>query len=248
MLGNLKQEVCQANLDLVREGLVIQTWGNVSGIDRRKGLVVIKPSGVPYDQMQPRHMVVVELESGRVVEGKLKPSSDTDTHLVLYRAFNGIGGVVHTHSLCATAWAQTCRPVPDLGTTHADYFHGPIPCTRLLKEREIENDYETNTGHVIVETFAGRDPLSCPAVLVASHGPFAWGKSVPDAVHNAVVLEHVIRLAGETLRLFPSPKAMQRTLLDKHFSRKHGPGAYYGQERAANQTHKSTQSTNHKPK
>jgi L-ribulose-5-phosphate 4-epimerase len=242
MLEALKRQVCQANLELVEEGLVIQTWGNVSGIDRSKGLVVIKPSGVPYDRMHPRHMVVVELQSGRVAEGTLKPSSDTDTHLVLYRAFPSIGGIVHTHSLCATAWAQTCRPVPALGTTHADYFHGPVPCTRLLASREIQSDYETNTGNVIVETFAGRDPLSCPAVLVASHGPFAWGKSVPEAVHNAVVLEHVIKLAGETLRLFSSPKAMQRTLLNKHFFRKHGPGAYYGQEPAA----KTTGQSNHK--
>jgi L-ribulose-5-phosphate 4-epimerase len=236
MLEKLKQQVCGANLELVREGLVIQTWGNVSGIDRAKGLVVIKPSGVPYEQMQPRQMVVVELHSGRVVEGKLKPSSDTPTHLVLYRAFAGIGAVVHTHSLCATAWAQTCRPVPALGTTHADYFHGPVPCTRRLTPREIASDYETNTGHVIVETFARRDPLSCPAVLVASHGPFAWGKSVGDAVHHAVVLEHVIRLAGETLRLGTSLKPMQQSLLNKHFFRKHGSGAYYGQRPGAKQT------------
>lgn len=229
MLEKLKQQVCQANLELVREGLVIQTWGNASGLDRARGLMVIKPSGVPYEQMQARHMVVVELESGRVVEGKLKPSSDTETHLVLYRAFRGIGGVVHTHSLCATAWAQSCRPVPAFGTTHADYFHGEVPCTRQLKPREIEQAYEENTGHVIVETFAGRDPLSCPAVLVASHGPFAWGRSVEEAVHNAVVLEHVIRLAGETQRIIASPKSMQPALLNKHFFRKHGPGAYYGQ-------------------
>lgn len=233
MLEALKQQVCQANLDLVREGLVIQTWGNASGLDRGKGLVVIKPSGVPYDKMQPRHMVVVELDSGRVVEGKLNASSDTDTHLVLYRAFSGIGGVVHTHSLCATAWAQTRRPVPALGTTHADYFHGPVPCTRLLRPQEIASDYEANTGEVIVETFAGRDPLSCPAVLVASHGPFAWGENVQKAVHNAVVLEHIIRLAGETRRLQSSSKAMQSSLLNKHFFRKHGPGAYYGQGPAA---------------
>jgi len=242
MLERLKREVCQANLDLVQEGLVIQTWGNVSGIDRTKGLVVIKPSGVPYEKMQPRHMVVVDLKSGRVVGGKLKPSSDTDTHLVLYRAFDGVGGIVHTHSLCATAWAQTCRAVPALGTTHADYFHGPVPCTRFLTGREIGGDYEANTGKVIVETFAHRDPLSCPAVLVASHGPFAWGKSVPEAVHNAVVLEHVIKLAGETLRVFSSSKAMQRELLNKHFFRKHGPGAYYGQEPNA----KTVDHSNHK--
>jgi L-ribulose-5-phosphate 4-epimerase len=242
MLEPLKQQVCQANLELVREGLVIQTWGNVSGIDRSKGMVVIKPSGVPYNQMQPKHMVIVELDSGKIAEGKLKPSSDTDTHLVLYRAFSGIGGIVHTHSLFATAWAQTCRSVPALGTTHADYFHGAVPCTRLLTPLEIESDYEANTGEVIVETFSGRDPLSCPAVLVASHGPFAWGQTVPDAVHNALVLEHVIKLAGETLRLVASPKAMQRVLLNKHFFRKHGPGAYYGQGRAA----KAVSHHNHK--
>jgi L-ribulose-5-phosphate 4-epimerase len=229
MLENLKKQVCQANLDLVREGLVVQTWGNVSGINRTKGLVVIKPSGVPYAIMKAQHMVVVELKSGRVVEGKLKPSSDTPTHLVLYRAFDQVGGLVHTHSLYATAWAQTCRAVPALGTTHADYFHGPIPCTRPLRPREIQSDYEANTGHVIVETFAGRDPMHCPAVLVASHGPFAWGKSVTDAVHNAAVLDHVVRLAAETVRIFPSIRPMQRVLLGKHFFRKHGPGAYYGQ-------------------
>src|SRR5581483_2907752 len=242
MLGALKQQVCEANLELVRKGLVIETWGNASGIERSQRLVVIKPSGVPYDVMQPRHMVVVELDSGRIVEGKLKPSSDTDTHLVLYRAFQGIGGIVHTHSLCATAWDQTCRPVPALGTTHADYFHGPVPCTRFLRPPEIESDYETNTGKVIVETFARRDPLSCPAVLIASHGPFTWGESVAQAVHNAVVLEHVVRLAGETLRFQASSRAMQPALLNKHFFRKHGPGAYYGQPPAA----KRAQSSNHK--
>jgi L-ribulose-5-phosphate 4-epimerase len=246
MLEKLKQQVCQANLDLVQAGLVIQTWGNVSGIDRGQGLVVIKPSGVSYEKMQPRHMVVVELQSGRVIEGGLKPSSDTATHLVLYRAFAGVGGVVHTHSLCATAWAQTCRPLPALGTTHADYFHGPVPCTRRLRPAEIEADYEANTGEVIVETFARRDPLACPAVLVASHGPFAWGKSVEEAVHNAVVLEHVVKLAGETLRFLPSRKPMQRELLNKHFFRKHGPEAYYGQAPAPR--HSRQQTTNANPK
>jgi L-ribulose-5-phosphate 4-epimerase len=192
--------------------------------------MVIKPSGVPYAGMKPVHMVVVALDNGRVVEGKLKPSSDTDTHLVLYRAFPGIGGIVHTHSRSATAWAQTCRSVPAFGTTHADYFHGPIPCTRRLTKLEIEGDYETNTGHVIVETFKGRDALDCPGVLVANHAPFAWGKTVAQAVHNAVVLEHLVLLAGETLRFFPSTKPMQQVLLDKHFYRKHGPGASYGQK------------------
>jgi L-ribulose-5-phosphate 4-epimerase len=229
MLEPLKREVCASNLALVREGLVVQSWGNASAVDRNKGLVVIKPSGVPYAEMKPGHMVVVELDSGRVVEGDLKPSSDTPTHLVLYRGFPRVGGIVHTHSLLATAWAQSGKPVPALGTTHADYFHGPIPCTRLLTEQEIKGDYETNTGDLIVETFAGRDPLACPAVLVASHGPFAWGETVSAAVHNAAVLEHLVRLAGETLRLFPSTQPMQQVLLDKHFFRKHGPAAYYGQ-------------------
>jgi L-ribulose-5-phosphate 4-epimerase len=229
MQGTLRQQVCEANLQLVREGLVIQTWGNVSGLDRSSGLVVIKPSGVPYTKMKPEHMVVVELESGKVIEGKLKPSSDTATHLVLYRAFERIGGIVHTHSLYATSWAQTCQPIPPLGTTHADYFLGPIPCTRRLMEKEIDSEYEVNTGHVIVETFQQRDPLSCPSVLVANHGPFSWGKTVEQAVHNAIVLEHVTRMASESLRLSPSSKPMQRILMNKHFFRKHGPTAYYGQ-------------------
>jgi L-ribulose-5-phosphate 4-epimerase len=233
MLKQLQKQVCAANLELVREGLVIQTWGNVSGLDRERGLMVIKPSGLPYSRMKSEHMVVVSLATGAVVRGKLKPSSDTATHLALYRAFTRIGGIVHTHSLRATAWAQTCRPIPALGTTHADYFHGPVPCTRRLKAREIHADYEENTGRVIVETFAGRDPLACPAVLVASHGPFVWGKTVAEAVHHAVVLEHLALLAGETLRLAPSLRQIQTALLNKHFSRKHGPQAYYGQEPAA---------------
>ncbi len=234
MLTQLKREVWRANLDLVKEGLAIQTWGNASGLDREQGLMVIKPSGVPYAKLRPEQMVVVALHTGEVIEGELNPSSDTPTHLVLYRAFKGIGGLVHTHSLFATAWAQGGRELPALGTTHADYFHGPVPCTRPLTAREIQNDYETGTGRVIVEAFAGRDPLSCPAVLVASHGPFAWGKSVAEAVHHAVVLEHLVRLAGETLRLFPSTKPMPQVLLDKHFFRKHGPGASYGQRPGAN--------------
>lgn len=229
MLEQLKEQVCQANLDLVREGLVIQTWGNASGIERKQGLVVIKPSGVPYSQMKPEHMVVVALDSGQVVEGRLQPSSDTPTHLVLYRAFAGIGGVVHTHSLLATAWAQSCRELPALGTTHADYFFGAVPCTRPMRPEEIRGDYEAETGKVIVEAFAQRDPMSCPAVLVASHGPFSWGKSAQDAVYHAVVLEQVVRLAGETLRCAPDVKPMPQELLERHFLRKHGPGAYYGQ-------------------
>ncbi len=229
MLERLKEEVCRANLDLVAEGLVIQTWGNASAVDRARGVMVIKPSGVSYSELKRAHMVVVAVDSGRIVEGKLKPSSDTETHLALYRAFTEIGGIAHTHSLFATAWAQGCQPVPALGTTHADYFHGPIPCTRHLTAQEIESDYEANTGKVIVETFAGRDPLACPGILVASHGPFAWGATVSDAVHHAVVLEHVTRLAGETLARFPAAKSMPSELLDKHFFRKHGPGASYGQ-------------------
>ncbi len=229
MLEKLKAEVCEANLDLVREGLVIQTWGNVSGVDRERGLMVIKPSGVPYDGMKPRHMVVVSLKTGEVVEGNLKPSSDTPTHLVLYREFPAIGGVVHTHSLYATAWAQAKRDLPSYGTTQADYWYGDVPCTRVLTPAEIRDDYEANTGAVIVERFRSLDPLQHPAVLVASHGPFTWGKDAPDAVHNAVVLEFIARLASETLRINPAVKPMQSTLLDKHFLRKHGPNASYGQ-------------------
>lgn len=231
MLNKLKSQACQANLDLVAKGLVIETWGNVSGIDRERGLVVIKPSGVPYDGMKPKHMVVVSLASGEVVEGNLKPSSDTATHLVLYRAFPAIGGIVHTHSLYATAWAQACRGLPAYGTTQADYWYGDVPCTRKLTPAEIKRDYEANTGHVIVETFKKLkfDPRQHPAVLVASHGPFAWGRDVADAVHNAVVLEFVARLASETLRINPKVKPMQSALLNRHFLRKHGPGATYGQ-------------------
>ena len=232
MLEKLKAEVCAANLDLVRKGLVIETWGNASGVDRERGLVVIKPSGVPYDGMKPKHMVVVELADGKVVEGNLKPSSDTPTHLVLYRAFPKIGGVVHTHSLFATAWAQAQRGLPSYGTTQADYWYGDVPCTRLLKPAEIKNDYEANTGEVIVQTFKKLkfDPRQHPAVLVASHGPFTWGNDVADAVHNAGVLEFIAQLASETLKINPKLKPMQSVLLDKHFLRKHGPDAYYGQK------------------
>ncbi len=230
MLEELKQQVCEANLDLVKEGLVIQTWGNASGIDRGRGLVAIKPSGVPYASMKPQHMVVVSLETGRVVDGYLKPSSDTPTHLVLYRAFPKIGGIVHTHSLYATAWAQARRAIPAYGTTQADYWYGDVPCTRLLSPQEIKGDYEVNTGRVIVDTFKKMDPLQHPAVLVASHGPFTWGASVGEAVQNAITLEFVARLAGETLRLNPKTKPMPSVLLDKHFLRKHGPKAYYGQK------------------
>jgi L-ribulose-5-phosphate 4-epimerase len=229
MLEKLKAEVCKANLDLVAEGLVIQTWGNVSGVDRASGKVVIKPSGVPYDGMAPKHMVVVSLKTGEVVEGKLKPSSDTPTHLALYRAFKGIGGIVHTHSLYATAWAQARKEIPALGTTHADYFYGPVPCTRTMTAKEIKAEYELNTGKVIVERFRKLDPAEMPAVLVASHAPFVWGPTAEKAVQNAVVLEYVARLANETLRADARVKPMPQVLLDKHFLRKHGPGAYYGQ-------------------
>ena len=233
MLAQLKRQVCQANLDLVQEGLVVQTWGNVSGIDRKRGLVVIKPSGVAYDGMKPEHQVVLSLQTGKVVEGKLRPSSDAETHLVLYRAFPEIGGIVHTHSLYATAWAQAKRDIPSYGTTQADYWYGDVPCTRLLTPREIWTDYEANTGRVIVETFRKLkfDPKQHPAVLVASHGPFTWGNDAPEAVHNAVALEFIAHLASETLRINPQVRPMQSALLDKHFLRKHGPGAYYGQAR-----------------
>jgi L-ribulose-5-phosphate 4-epimerase len=232
MLRDLKKRVCEANLELVEAGLVIQTFGNASAVDRATGTMVIKPSGVPYAGMEPDHMVVVSLETGRVVEGKLNPSSDTPTHLVLYRAFPGVSGIVHTHSLYATAWAQARKEIPALGTTHADYWHGAVPCTRLMKAEEIRTDYEANTGLVIVERFRRLDPLAFPAVLVASHGPFTWGDSIEHAVHHAVILEHTAKLASATLRLRPMIKPMQRALLDKHFLRKHGRNAYYGQKEA----------------
>ena len=230
MLERLKKEVCAANLDLVARGLVIETWGNASGIDRERGLVVIKPSGVGYAGMKPEHMVVVSLAEGKVVEGKLKPSSDTPSHLVLYRAFKEIGGVVHTHSLYATAWAQAGKSLPSYGTTQADYWFGDVPCTRKLKPAEIKNDYEVNTGNVIVETLRKKNPLQHPAVLVASHGPFTWGRDVAEAVHNANVLEFVACLASETLRINPRTPPLHPALRDKHFLRKHGADAYYGQK------------------
>jgi L-ribulose-5-phosphate 4-epimerase len=207
----------------------LHTFGNASGIDRLSGNVVIKPSGVRYDKMLPEHMVVVSLETGAVVEGKLKPSSDTPTHLEIYRAFRSVGGVVHTHSMYASAWAQALLDIPALGTTHADYFRGPIPCTRKMMPKEIQDDYEANTGKVIVERFAELDWREHPAVLVASHGPFAWGESVEEAVHHAIIVEHLARLASETVRINPSVKTMQRPLQEKHYLRKHGPEAYYGQ-------------------
>ncbi len=230
MLEQLKQQVLEANLLLPKHGLVTFTWGNVSGIDRQQGLVVIKPSGVSYDGMSVEDMVVLDLE-GRLVEGKWKPSSDTPTHLALYRAFSALGGIVHTHSRWATSFAQAGRGIPAFGTTHGDYFYGEIPCTRLMTPEEIAGAYELETGNVIIETFQSRstDPAQVPAALVHSHGPFAWGKDAFDAVHNAVVLEEVAFMAFHAMALTPGLAPMQQELLDKHYLRKHGPGAYYGQ-------------------
>ncbi len=231
MLEQLKEEVLQANLDLPKHGLVTFTWGNVSAVDREKGVIVIKPSGVEYDVMQADDMVVVDLQTGKVVEGDKKPSSDTPTHLKLYREFADIGGIVHTHSRHATTWAQAHRDLPALGTTHADYFYGSIPCTRLMTDAEIQGEYELDTGTVIVETFTKRNinPNDVPAVLVASHGPFAWGKDAHTAVHNAVVLEEIAYMNLFALQLNPTLPSMQQVLLDKHYLRKHGKNAYYGQ-------------------
>ncbi len=229
MLEALKEQVCEANLLLPKHGLVTFTWGNVSGIDREKGLVVIKPSGVLYEVMKPEDMVVLDME-GNIVEGKWKPSSDTPTHLRLYAAFPGCGGIVHTHSRWATVFAQAGKAIPALGTTHADDFHGPIPCTRPLTEAEINGAYEAETGNVVIETFRGRDPMAVPAALVCSHGPFAWGRDAMEAVHTAVVLEEVAFMAWHTLALNPEKAEMQKPLLDRHYLRKHGPGAYYGQK------------------
>lgn len=228
MLEELKEKVFKANLDLVKHGLVIFTWGNVSGIDRDKNLVVIKPSGVSYDAMTADDMVVVDLNTGNVVEGSLKPSSDTPTHLELYRAFPEIGGVVHTHSTYATAWAQAGIDLPNIGTTHADYFHDAVPCTRDMTESEVKGDYELETGNVIIERFEGLNPVHTPGVLVKNHGPFAWGTDPADAVHNAVVLEQVAKMASIAYTVNPN-LTMNPLLVEKHFSRKHGPNAYYGQ-------------------
>lgn len=228
MLERLKEEVLKANLLLPQFGLVTFTWGNVSGIDREKGLVVIKPSGVEYDTMTADDMVVTDLD-GNVVEGKYKPSSDTPTHVELYKAFPNIGGIVHTHSRWATSFAQAHRDIPALGTTHGDYFYGDIPCTRLMTAQEIGGEYEKETGKVIIETFKDKDPDAVPAVLVASHGPFSWGKTPYEAVHNAVVLEEVSFMALQAMSLNPEIGKMQKELLDKHYLRKHGKNAYYGQ-------------------
>ncbi len=231
MLEELKRRVCAANLELAARGVVIYTWGNVSGIDRETNLVVIKPSGVPYEGMKSEDMVVVDLE-GHVVEGHLRPSSDTPTHLALYKAFPELGGVVHTHSTNAVAFAQAGREIPALGTTHADYFYGPVPISRALTKAEVEADYEGNTGKVIIETVRAsqKEPLAVPAVLVRNHGPFTWGKTPEEAVYHAVVLEEVAEMTMKTLLLNPNA-FMDDFILDKHYQRKHGPKAYYGQKK-----------------
>ncbi len=229
MLEELKEIVCKANLKLPQYGLVTFTWGNVSGVDREKGLMVIKPSGVEYESMTPEDMVVVSLATGERVEGKWKPSSDTATHVALYNTFPNIGGIVHTHSRWATSWAQAGRGIPAYGTTHGDYFYGEIPCTRRMTAAEIQGDYEKETGSVIIETFAGKSADDIPAVLVHSHGPFTWGTNPHNAVHNAVVLEELAFMAFHTEIMNPGIAPMQQELLDKHYLRKHGIDAYYGQ-------------------
>jgi L-ribulose-5-phosphate 4-epimerase len=228
MLDALRREVCEANRDLARYDLVTLTWGNVSGIDRQRGLVVIKPSGVSYEQLEPAQMVVVDLD-GEVVEGDLKPSSDTATHVLLYREFSGIGGITHTHSPLATAFAQARREIPCLGTTHADHFYGPVPVTRPLTAGEVAEAYEANTGRVIIERFADLDPLAMPAVLVAGHAPFTWGKSPGKSVQNSVALEAVAGMALRTFQIAPQAPELESFVLEKHYQRKHGPSAYYGQ-------------------
>jgi L-ribulose-5-phosphate 4-epimerase len=227
-LLRLRTEVLEANLEIVRRGLVLYTFGNASGIDREAGLVAIKPSGVPYEQMTPADMVISDLD-GKIIEGRLKPSSDLDTHLELYRAFSSIGGVVHTHSEFATSWAQAGRSIPAFGTTHADYFHGPVPATEPLSDQEIEGDYVLNTGKAIVHRFRDLDPVAMPAVLVAGHAPFCWGKTAMEAAHNAVVLETVARMALYTAILRPDSLGVSQALLDRHYQRKHGAKATYGQ-------------------
>ena len=228
LLEKLREEVLEANLDLVRRGLVLATFGNVSGIAREQGLIVIKPSGVPYDGMKPGDLVVTDL-AGNVVEGTLRPSSDLPTHALLYRKFSAIGGVAHTHSEYATAWAQACKPIPCFGTTHADYFHGEVPLTKAMTDAAIRGEYELNTGVAIVETFKKKDPMSVPAVLVANHGPFAWGADAAKASENAWMLETAARMAYFTIAINPRAKGIGKPLHDKHFLRKHGRQAYYGQ-------------------
>jgi len=229
LLQTLRTEVYEANLELVRRGLVIYTFGNASGLSREEGLIVIKPSGVPYERMRPADMVVTDLE-GRVVQGSLRPSSDLPTHAALYRAFPSIAGVAHTHSRHATAWAQACREIPCFGTTHADYFCGAVPVTAPLSAEEIDSDYEANTGVAIIRLLEGRDPLGCPGVLVAGHAPFCWGDSVTAAVHAAVIVEELAAMAWQTLTINPAAAPLPDALRDKHYFRKHGPNAYYGQK------------------
>jgi L-ribulose-5-phosphate 4-epimerase len=229
MLEKLKIRVCKANLDLVHHGLVIHTWGNVSGRDKKTGLIVIKPSGISYDKMKPSDMVVLDPE-GKVVEGNLNPSTDAPTHLILYKAFSKTGGIVHTHSTYATSWAQAGREIIPMGTTHADHYYGNVPCTRKLRKNEIEKNYEVNTGKVIVERMKNTDPAAVPSVLVHSHGPFCWGSDTEEAVYNAVALEEIARMAFYTM-LLGNDKPVDKFLLDKHFSRKHGRDAYYGQSK-----------------
>ena len=229
MLEELKQKVFEANMQLPKYGLVTFTWGNVSGIDRESGLVVIKPSGVEYDTMKPEDMVVVDLD-GKVVEGKYRPSSDTPTHVELYKAFPKVGGIVHTHSSWATSWAQAGRSIPCYGTTHADYMYGEIPCVRNLTQEEIDEGYEKNTGTVIISYFQDRDYEAVPCVLCKNHGPFAWGKDPAEAVHNAVVLEEVAKMATRCERINPHLEPAPQCLMDKHYYRKHGANAYYGQK------------------
>ena len=233
MFRDLRERVLEANREIVRAGLVVLTFGNASAADRAAGVMAIKPSGVPYGELRPEAVTVVDLESGAVVDGDYRPSSDTPTHLVLYRSFEAIGGVVHTHSAFATAWAQAGREIPCLGTTHADHFHGSVPVTRALTPEEIQGDYEERTGDVIVETLGrlGLEPLEMPATLVASHGPFTWGGDVEQAVENAVALEAVAAMASRTMLLQPGIEPIGNELLERHFQRKHGPSAYYGQSR-----------------
>ena len=228
-IKELKRLCYEANMELQRRGLIVYTWGNVSQVDRERGIFAIKPSGVPYEALRPEMMVLVDIETGNVVPEGYKPSSDTPTHLELYRAFDKVGGVTHTHSAAATSWAQACRSVPCFGTTHADYFRGEVPVTRMLTPAEVEEAYEKNTGKVIIETFIGREPMHTPGVLCAGHGPFTWGKDAADSVHNAVVLEELSKMAMWTIVISPDAQSLPQHVADKHFLRKHGPNAYYGQ-------------------
>ena len=229
MQEELKKIVCEANIELQRRGLVIYSWGNVSGIDHKAGVVAIKPSGVGYDELVPEKIVLLDLE-GNIVEGDLSPSTDTPTHLELYRNFESVGGVCHMHSVNATMWAQACHPIPCFGTTHADHFYGEVPVTEIMTKKQIESDYELNTGKVIVERFSEIDPMQMPAVLVANHGPFTWGTSPEKAVQHAVILEEVAKMALGTITISPKQKEISQVLLDKHYLRKHGKDAYYGQK------------------